>query len=123
MNSIHDDLFPTNHNAAQSELQYDGHSSKINSSRRHSTLTSLNSKDQAAMNASWKMKILVLLCMLSLPGKLIEKFNFIAKYLIYLFDAVGCHYLEATLGTLKTTLKSVSYFIFFCATKKNCRIN
>ncbi|KAI8048263.1 major facilitator superfamily domain-containing protein [Thamnidium elegans] len=86
MNSIHDDLFPTNHNAAQSELQYDGRSSKMNSSRRHSTLTSLNSKDQAAMNASWKMKILVLLCMLSLP--------------------VGCHYLEATLGTLKTTLKS-----------------
>ncbi|KAG2235767.1 hypothetical protein INT48_000993 [Thamnidium elegans] len=72
--------------SAQSELQYDGRSSKINSSRRHSTLTSLNSKDQAAMNASWKMKILVLLCMLSLP--------------------VGCHYLEATLGTLKTTLKS-----------------
>ncbi|KAI8875750.1 MFS general substrate transporter [Backusella circina FSU 941] len=35
--------------------------------------------------SSWKMKLPILLCMLSLP--------------------VGCHYLEATVGTLKTTLK------------------
>ncbi|ORE08743.1 MFS general substrate transporter [Rhizopus microsporus var. microsporus] len=34
---------------------------------------------------TWKMKTLVLLCLFSLP--------------------VGCHYLEATVGTLKTTLK------------------
>lgn len=69
MNSIHDDLFPTNQTTVQPELQYDGYSSKVNSSVRRSTLTSLHSRDQVAMNTSWKMKILVLLCMLSLPGK------------------------------------------------------
>ncbi|ORZ13604.1 major facilitator superfamily domain-containing protein [Absidia repens] len=37
-------------------------------------------------NASWKIKGMVLICMLTLP--------------------VGCHYMEATMGTLKTSLKS-----------------
>ncbi|KAI8342551.1 major facilitator superfamily domain-containing protein [Chlamydoabsidia padenii] len=37
-------------------------------------------------NASWKIKSMVLICMLTLP--------------------VGCHYMEATMGTLKTSLKA-----------------
>ncbi|CAO3579731.1 unnamed protein product [Absidia cylindrospora] len=37
-------------------------------------------------NASWKVKTMVLICMLTLP--------------------VGCHFMEATMGTLKTSLKT-----------------
>lgn len=67
--SIHDDLFPgSNHTP---DIQYDTASSKptTNSSRRHSTLESVDSSKIAQVTSSWKMKALVLLCMLSLPGK------------------------------------------------------
>ncbi|KAG2207541.1 hypothetical protein INT47_004291 [Mucor saturninus] len=80
--SIHDDLFPRH----VPELQFDNTSSKITSARRHSASASLNTKEATDITSSWRMKALVLLCMLSLP--------------------VGCHYLEATMGTLKTTLKA-----------------
>ncbi|KAF7724541.1 hypothetical protein EC973_000918 [Apophysomyces ossiformis] len=44
-----------------------------------------NSDDGKHEQVSWKLKSLVLLCMLAIP--------------------VGCHYMEATVGTLKTALK------------------
>lgn len=49
---------------------------------------SADSENDMFIKASWQLKVVILLCMLALP--------------------VGCHYLEATVGTLKTALKSVS---------------
>ncbi|KAI7886498.1 MFS general substrate transporter [Lichtheimia hyalospora FSU 10163] len=47
---------------------------------------SADSENDMFIKASWQLKVIILLCMLALP--------------------VGCHYLEATVGTLKTALKS-----------------
>lgn len=49
---------------------------------------SADNENDMFIKASWQLKVIILLCMLALP--------------------VGCHYLEATVGTLKTALKSVS---------------
>ncbi|RCI02740.1 hypothetical protein CU098_003027, partial [Rhizopus stolonifer] len=83
--SIDRDLFPTSAAISDSNIQYDA-TSNINKtfSKRHSFLSSIPSEEMN-LTASWRMKLLVLACMLSLP--------------------VGCHYLEATIGTLKTVLK------------------
>lgn len=53
---------------------------------------------------TWKMKTLVLLCLFLLPGKNNTIYYLVLAYKIHI---VGCHYLEATVGTLKTTLKQV----------------
>ncbi|KAI8377099.1 major facilitator superfamily domain-containing protein [Choanephora cucurbitarum] len=79
IDSIDRDLFPIPAVVPDSTIQYD------TNSKRHSFLSSIPS-DELNLTASWRMKLLVLLCMLSLP--------------------VGCHFLEATVGTLKTTLKT-----------------
>lgn len=69
--SIHDDLFPSH----VPELQFDNTSSKITSARRQSVSASLNTKEAVEITSSWRMKALVLLCMLSLPGLLQQLFN------------------------------------------------
>jgi hypothetical protein len=59
--SIHRDLFSTT--AAESNIHYD------NTTCSKKTASSIHSKEINDMT-SWKMKALVLLCMLSLPGKM-----------------------------------------------------
>ncbi|KAI9260544.1 major facilitator superfamily domain-containing protein [Phascolomyces articulosus] len=71
--SIHEDLF-YGENAAGETAVYS----------KEATLSS-NREEDLFVKASWRLKILILFCMLALP--------------------VGCHYLEATVGTLKTALK------------------
>ncbi|OAC98756.1 hypothetical protein MUCCIDRAFT_167193 [Mucor lusitanicus CBS 277.49] len=83
-NTAHDDLFPSN--AMDSNLNYIENTT-ASSTRQRSILESIYTTEHTThtLTSSWQMKALVLLCMLSLP--------------------VGCHYLEATMGTLKTVLK------------------
>ncbi|KAL0082167.1 major facilitator superfamily domain-containing protein [Phycomyces blakesleeanus] len=70
--SVHEDLFP---------------SDQSNSSGLPNQDSIYVDKSQDLLKeATWQTKLLILVCMLSLP--------------------VGCHYLEATMGTLKTTLKN-----------------
>jgi hypothetical protein len=69
--SIHNDLFPTATNNNIPAIACDSTCSKINatsSSHRHSTLESINSNEAVQMTSSWKMKVFVLISMLSLPG-------------------------------------------------------
>ena len=75
--SIHEDLF-YGENAGDTAVY-----------SKEATLSS-NREEDLFVKASWRLKLLILLCMLALP--------------------VGCHYLEATVGTLKTALKHVSFF-------------
>ncbi|KAG2224909.1 hypothetical protein INT45_010858 [Circinella minor] len=70
--SIHEDLFH-GENTGDSPVY-----------SKEATLSS-NREEDLFVKASWRLKLLILLCMLALP--------------------VGCHYLEATVGTLKTSLK------------------
>ncbi|KAK4509368.1 uncharacterized protein ATC70_007719 [Mucor velutinosus] len=86
VNTAHDDLFPSNATAMDSNLNYIENTTS-SSSRQRSILESIYTTEHTThtLTSSWRMKALVLLCMLSLP--------------------VGCHYLEATMGTLKTVLK------------------
>lgn len=69
---VHDDLFPSN-SAMDSNLNYIEHSNTTtsSSSRQRSILTSIYTQENNTntITSSWKMKSLVLLCMLSLPGK------------------------------------------------------
>ncbi|KAI8146860.1 major facilitator superfamily domain-containing protein [Fennellomyces sp. T-0311] len=53
---------------------------------KEATLSSNRTEEDLFVKASWQLKVLILICMLALP--------------------VGCHYLEATVGTLKTAIKS-----------------
>ncbi|KAI9490588.1 major facilitator superfamily domain-containing protein [Zychaea mexicana] len=71
--SIHEDLF-YGENGGESAAIYS----------KEATLSS-NREEDLFVKASWRLKLLILFCMLALP--------------------VGCHYLEATVGTLKTALK------------------
>ncbi|KAG1094299.1 hypothetical protein G6F42_018777 [Rhizopus arrhizus] len=84
VNTAHDDLFPSN--AMDLNLNYIENTTS-SSTRQRSILESIYTTESTThvLTSSWRMKALVLLCMLSLP--------------------VGCHYLEATMGTLKTVLK------------------
>ncbi|KAI9019561.1 major facilitator superfamily domain-containing protein [Phycomyces nitens] len=70
--SIHEDLFPSDQTNSSSQANQDS----IYVDQIQDTLK----------EATWQTKLLILICMLSLP--------------------VGCHYLEATMGTLKTSLKN-----------------
>ncbi|KAI9027348.1 major facilitator superfamily domain-containing protein [Phycomyces nitens] len=54
-------------------------------SEQNDSISNYPSQEKASQDPSWQLKTLVLMCMLSIP--------------------VGCHYLEATVGTLKTSLK------------------
>lgn len=67
------------------------------------TLSSASTVDDIFLKASTSLKVVILICMLALP--------------------VGCHYLEATVGTLKTALKTVRtiFFISFLPIPRNVK--
>ncbi|CEP19119.1 hypothetical protein [Parasitella parasitica] len=84
---VYDDLFPSSIALDSSIHCLDNSNIARSATRQRSILESLYTQGNRTntLTSSWRMKALVLLCMLSLP--------------------VGCHYLEATVGTLKTVLK------------------
>lgn len=57
-------------------------------SKATGTSTSKSVEESEFVKATWRLKLTIVMCMLALP--------------------IGCHYLEATVGTLKTALKHVS---------------
>lgn len=65
--SIYQDLFPNT--TIESNLQCGDQSNTACSKNRQPTLSSLQTNEIGHVTSSWKMKGLVLLCMLSLPGK------------------------------------------------------
>lgn len=78
--------------------------------RQAPTLDSSVNDHDPMVNASWKIKLMVLICMLTLPGKSTK--SLIKPHgdtnLFMSTCTVGCHYMEATMGTLKTSLKKVN---------------
>jgi hypothetical protein len=65
IHDIHQDVFLST--TTESNIHYDNQSN-TSSKKRRSTLDSIHSQNSNGMTC-WKMKSMVLLCMLSLPGK------------------------------------------------------
>lgn len=83
IDSIHADLFPRHDMTASSEDPGSAFYSKATGT----ATTTQGAEESEFVKATWRLKLTIVMCMLALP--------------------IGCHYLEATVGTLKTALKHV----------------
>ncbi|CDH61573.1 major facilitator superfamily transporter [Lichtheimia corymbifera JMRC:FSU:9682] len=81
IDSIHADLFPRHDMTASSEDPGSAFYSKATGT----ATTTQGAEESEFVKATWRLKLTIVMCMLALP--------------------IGCHYLEATVGTLKTALK------------------
>ena len=84
IDSIHADLFPRYDMTASSE---DPGSAFYSKATGTTSSAAASHQESEFVKATWRLKLTIVMCMLALP--------------------IGCHYLEATVGTLKTALKHV----------------